>query len=313
MARHDRPNIAGGMYHVMNRGNRKQSIFDDDRDRRRLLRIVREECEIHDVRILAGTLMGNHFHMGVATPRGNLSEFMQQVEGRFARYSNWRHGRVGHLFQGRFRHVLLEHDVHLLAALCYIFMNPVAAGLATKLEDYQWSSYAATAGFKPIPDYLTIDWLEALFPGVSLQSAKTRLRQIMATRRPVAAYLEDRELNVSAETVRQVIRSYTGEQLQLASLPQRYREELRPSLDQLHEQFRDDRRGFIWEARVECGYKYAEIAKRLGRHESTVSRAFRSAMVSGHRALFGIAPDSRDRSPIGSRLVSGTKPGYQPD
>ena len=280
MGRNERPNIAGGMYHVMNRGNRKQRIFEDDQDRSTFLDIVNEERQVYEVRILAETLMSNHFHMGVVTPRGNLSEFMQQVEGRFARYSNWRHGRVGHLFQGRFRHVQLEHDVHLLTALCYIFMNPVTAKFATKLEDYRWSTYAATAGFRPIPAYLTIDWLEALFPGLSLQAAQTRLRQLMETGRPVAAYLEDCLLNVNADTIHQIVRSYTGEQFRLASLPRLYQEELRPSLDEVHDRIGDDRGAFVWEARVECGYKYAEISKKLGVHESTISRAFRSAMVS---------------------------------
>ncbi len=72
--------------------------------------------------------MVNHFHLVVVTPHGNLSEFMEQLEGRFARYSNWRHGSVGHLFQGRFRDVVIEHDIHLLIALCYVFLNPVSAG-----------------------------------------------------------------------------------------------------------------------------------------------------------------------------------------
>jgi putative transposase len=264
------------MYHVMNRGNRKQAIFEDDRDRRTFLRVLVEEQAVFGVKTLGGTLMSNHFHLGLLTPHGNLSEFMQQLEGRFARYSNWRYRRVGHLFQGRFRHVHIEDDIHLLTALCYIFMNPVTAGLAANLEDYRWGTYRATAGLAPVPSYLTLEWLEALFPSLTLQEAQIRFRRLMSTEHPVVAYIEDNELNVSAGTIRQVIRSYSGEQFHLASLPQPYRTALRPSLETLLAEPGSNRSGFITSARVLYGYRNAEIAKVLHLKPGTVSKIFRT-------------------------------------
>ena len=86
---------------------------------------------------------------------------------------------VGHLFQGRFRHVVIEHDIHLLIALCYIFLNPVSARLVTGLEDYKWSTYAATVGLAPLPKYISIDWLTSLFDGDSLQECQRRFRSLM--------------------------------------------------------------------------------------------------------------------------------------
>src|SRR5689334_18457107 len=100
MSRKPRLIVKGGTYHVMNRGNRKAPIFEDERDRRRFLAILVEEMERYGVKLLAGNQMGNHFHAVVNTPHANLSDFMEQWECRFARYSNWRHHRVGHLFQG---------------------------------------------------------------------------------------------------------------------------------------------------------------------------------------------------------------------
>ena len=258
----------------MNRGNRKQAIFEDDRDRRTFLRILIEEQEVFGVKTLGGTLMGNHFHLAVLTPHGNLSEFMEQLQGQFARHSNWRHQRVGHLFQGRFRHVLIEHDVHLLTACCYIFMNPVTAGLVDKMEAYKWSTYTATAGLTPVPAYLTIDWLRALFPTLSLAEAQRRFRQVMCSANPVAAYIQDNELDVSAETIRHVVRSYTNEQLHLGLLPRPYRTNLRPSLDALLALTDGDREAFIRDARVSFGYRNAEIAKTLRLRPSTVSKIF---------------------------------------
>lgn len=274
MGRLPRPNIPGATYHVMNRGNRKAAIFEDERDRRRFLQISQEQQRTYGVKMLGGCLMHNHFHLTVNTPNGNLSEFMQQLEGGFARYSNWRHHRVGHLFQGRFRHVHIESDVHLLTALCYVFLNPVAARLVTTPEAYRWSTYAASTGFRPVPEYLNLEWLESLYPALSLGDAQQRFRALMANPAPVAAYLEDHELSLPIESINQVVESYTGKQLRLASLPRMYRTALRPPLQALRDTIKIPR-VFAREARLAYGYKVAEIANALGLAPSTVSLLLR--------------------------------------
>lgn len=274
MGRPLRTKITGATYHVMNRGNHKEWIFEDDRDRRHFLRTLIEEQATHEVKTLGGTLMKNHFHLVVVTPHGNLSDFMEQLEGRFARYSNWRHQRVGHLFQGPFRDVLIESDIHLLTALCYVFMNPVAAGLAAKIEDYRWSTYAATAGYSPVPAYLSIDWLQTLFPDSSLAEAQQRFRQIMSNARPLVTYVREMELSVGPEAIYEVIRSYTAEQLDLSTMPRVYRTALRPSLHALLLEAGGDNSQFVWEARVLYGYRNAEIASVLGLKPATVSKIF---------------------------------------
>lgn len=274
MGRPQRPNIPGGTYHVMNRGNRKGIIFEDDHDRRRFLRTLVEEQEIHEVKTVGGTLMGNHFHLAVVTPHGNLSEFMGRLQGRYARYFNERHHHIGHVFQGRFRHVCIESDVHLLTALCYLFMNPVTAGFVERLEDYKWSTYAASAGYSPTPAYLSLEWLEALYPTLSQSEAQRRLRQLMTQTKPVAAYIESLYFNVAPESIKQVVRSYTGEQLNIASLPRLYRTALRPPIETVLAEAGDDRYEFIKEARITYGYRNAAIARALGLKPDTVSKIF---------------------------------------
>src|SRR5436190_6854076 len=171
MARPPRWKIPGATYHVMNRGNRKAVIFEDNGDRRRFVRILIETLIEFGVQLLAGSLMGNHFHLIVLTPHGNVSEFMQQLEARFAEYSNWRYGRVGHVFQGRFEGVIIESDLHLFIGVWYVFMNPVKAGFVRRPEEWSWSTYAATAGMASVPDYLSVAWLETLFPASSLEES----------------------------------------------------------------------------------------------------------------------------------------------
>ena len=282
----------------MNRGNRKGIIFVDDCDRREFLRTSLQEQETHGVIMLGQTLMGNHFHAGVVTPHGNLSEFMEQLQGRYARYFNRRHGYVGHVFQRRFRHVCIEGDIHLLTMLCYLFMNPVTAGFVSQLEHYEWSTYRATAGFAPVPGYLCLEWLAALYPSLPLPEAQLRFRRLMSEAKPVAAYINSLELNVDGETINQVVRSYTGEQLHVASLPRVYRTALRPTLTALLQQVHGDRSLFVKDGRVTYGYKNADIGRALGVSPNTVSRIFSDDRRSRERLIrcaaipeLGIAPN----------------------
>ena len=278
MSRTPRPIIDGGIYHVMNRGIRKMPIFEDDRDRRRFLRILIEEMQRYGVTLHAGCQMGNHFHLVVGTPNANLSEFMEQLEGRYARYSNWRYDRVGHLFQGRFRHVVIENDIHLLIALCYVFLNPVSARLAARPDDYKWSSYAATVGLVALPNYLSMDWLSSLFPSDALPESQRLFRNLMSTANPVAAYLRQDLIAVAPETVRRVLRSYVGAQLHLGTLPRLYRSALRARLPELVKPGLPPplRALAIYEAHVTHGYTLAEIALELGLHRTSVSKIYRS-------------------------------------
>jgi len=277
MGRPPRPLICGATYHVMNRGNRKSRIFEDERDLRRFLRIFIAEKERYGVDLLAGCPMGNHFHAIVTTPHGNLSDFMEQLDGQFAKYSNWRYERVGHLFQSRFRGVLIEHDIQLLIALCYVFFNPVSAGLCSRAQDYKWSTYAATVGLRPCPSYLSIDWLLALFPDCTLEEAQKRFHKLMTEGDPLFGYFQQNDAAVDRDALRRVVRSYTGEQFQLGMLPRMYRSVLRSNLTDL---FPDGmhlprRANAIYTAHVVHGYTLSEIARELRVTPAAVSKIFR--------------------------------------
>jgi REP element-mobilizing transposase RayT len=282
MSRDLREEIAGGTFHTMNRGNRKVVIFEDDRDRWMFLRILFEALETYGVVLCALCLMGNHFHMIITTPYGNLADFMGAVEGRFASYSNWRHRHVGHLFQGRYIATVIDDDIHLLTALCYVFLNPLSAGLATKLEGYRWSTYRATAGFEATPNYLSLEWLRVLFPGDRLVAGQRRLHELMQCAKPVVEYQRQQELDVDPDALKRVIRSYVGEKLQLGSMPRRYRSVLRPSLQESlpADLFGASLARAIYEARVTDGYRVVEIARHLRMHRATVSKIFRNYIAS---------------------------------
>lgn len=141
MARAPRVQVAGGIYHVTARGNRRQAIYQDDDDRRRFLRVRDRVVHRYGCRIHAYCLMTNHFHLLIETPDQNLSRGMQRLNSEYATYFNTRFGHVGHLFQQRFASRLIESEQYFLEVLRYIAFNPVRAGLCDHPADWPWSSF----------------------------------------------------------------------------------------------------------------------------------------------------------------------------
>ena len=157
MARPLRIEFEGAVYHVTVRGNGRREIFLDDRDRERFLRRLAESVETYATRLHAYCLMPNHLHLVLETPRGNLARFMQSLQTGYAVYFNLRHGRSGHLTQGRYGARLVEGDVALPALSRYVHLNPVRvkavadlprAEQIRHLRSYRWSSYQAYIGRK---------------------------------------------------------------------------------------------------------------------------------------------------------------------
>lgn len=266
-----RPVVPGAIYHVMNRGNRKEVIFGDKRDRYRFRDGVIDALEVCGVKALADCYMDTHFHIDIVTPRANVSEFMAQLEAPFAKYSNARHKRVGHVFQGKFRHRFIESDMHLFASLSYIYMNPVKARLVDAPERYRSSSYAATIGLVRPPSYLTLDWVEWLFPSESLQASQCRLREVMRDPQPLAAFLMETAEDLYPEGRRRPVTSYVWRQRQEGAAFF----ENRPTLEELIRRGIGDRAQFIHDARVVHGYRLAEIARHLHLHRANVGDVFR--------------------------------------
>jgi len=141
MARPHREQIAGGTFHVTSRGNRRQSIYHDDDDRRQFLILRDRVVRLCAWRVLAYCLMTNHFHLLIETPAPNLSAGMHRLNSSYAKYFNEHHSVDGHLFDRRFGSRLVETEEHLNDALRYIAFNPVEAGLCAHPREWRWSSF----------------------------------------------------------------------------------------------------------------------------------------------------------------------------
>ena len=128
----------------------------------------------------AFVLMSNHYHLLFETPTANLSRGMKDLDGDYASAFNSRHGRVGHLFQGRFKSHLVDSDSYLLEVARYIVLNPVRAGMVSAVGDWPWSSYRATAGIAPVPSWLDPDPILVRFHDNDRELAASRYREFVA-------------------------------------------------------------------------------------------------------------------------------------
>jgi len=165
MARAWRIEYEGAFYHLLSRGNERRDIFIDDSDRRMFLDAVGEMSERFDVDIFAYVLMGNHYHLLVRTQRANLTRAMQWFGATYTSRFNYQHARSGHLFQGRYKSIVLQNDAYVMQLSCYIHRNPLRAGVVRRLADYRWSSYQIYAYSKKAPDWLSTELILAQFAG----------------------------------------------------------------------------------------------------------------------------------------------------
>jgi REP element-mobilizing transposase RayT len=163
--------LEAGIYHVYARGNERRAIFADDRDRRDYLMRLASTAKRHRWHLMAYCLMPNHVHLLVETVEPNLGRGMHWLQGGYAQRFNARHGRVGHLFQGRYGAVEVTTDAQLWVAASYIVVNPVAAGLCARPEEWRWSSHAAALG-GDAPRWLDVPRLMEFFSVLGGEPAK---------------------------------------------------------------------------------------------------------------------------------------------
>lgn len=146
MARKPRVHLPGGYYHVMMRGNLGSKLFFSDADRTRFLFLIQQGLERYGHRVHAFCLMDNHVHLLIQVGEVPLSRIIQNICFRYTRYINHQKKSIGHLFQGRFKAILIDADSYLLELVRYIHLNPVRAGLCKSADEFSWTSYHAYTG-----------------------------------------------------------------------------------------------------------------------------------------------------------------------
>jgi putative transposase len=254
--------VPGGLYHLIARGNARANVFLDEPDFASFLELAAAAMKRFGWICHAYCLLDNHYHLVDETPRPNLPLGMRQLNGLYAQRFNRRHDRCGHVFQARYRSILVEKEGHLLGVCRYVVLNPVRAGICDWPDDYRWSSYRATAGTAPSAPLLTSEWLLAQFGG-RRTTARARYRTFVAEGLDEA--LEVRGERVGGEAF---LRDGFGYEPPLAEIPRALIEPLRRPLAELFASTDLP----IATAYRQHGYRLREIADYLGCHYSTVSR-----------------------------------------
>jgi putative transposase len=282
MTRPLRIEFPNAVYHVLNRGNARASIFDDDGDRILFLTIFTQVVKRYNWVCHAYCLMDNHYHLLVETPDGNLSVGMRQLNGNFTQAFNRKHHRDGHLFRGRFKSILVEKENHLLELCRYIVLNPVRAGMVKTPEEYQWSSYLSTLGKHPMPEYLKNEWILSNFSSYLLQARN--LYRIF-----VDEGIGDKEcpwekitgqVVLGSKTFLEYIKHIFSERETVGEIPKIQRFVGRPLLSEFFPTegplIKEERNQLIRLAHIKHGYTLKEISAVLNLHYTTVSKVINS-------------------------------------
>mgnify|MGYP001596227669 CR=1 FL=1 len=172
MARPIRITYPGAFYHITSRGNERKDVFRSQRDREKFLSYLQSATERYNAVIHAYCLMSNHYHMLLETPAGNLSEIMHHINGAYTTYFNVKRKRVGHLFQGRCKAILIEVDEYITELSRYIHLNPVRAGIVARPEEFVWSSYSDYIGQGSAPSWLKTDFILRYFAARTTDACK---------------------------------------------------------------------------------------------------------------------------------------------
>ena len=273
MARPLRIELAGGLYHVTSRGDRREDIYLNQADREAWLDLLGEVCGRFNWVCHSWCQMTNHYHLVVETVEGNLAQGMRQLNGVYTQMVNRSHGRVGHVFQGRYKAILVEKDAYLLELARYVVLNPVRAGMVSDTGDWPWSSYATMTGTQEGPAWLQTDRILGQFgddrseaiaryinfvrAGVGLPSVWDNVQgQVFLGSKS----FHERMLGLSEKTT-------------ISEIPRAQRRPPARSLSEYRDQYAGSPKIAMAAAFASGSYTMLQIADFFGVHYATVSRA----------------------------------------
>jgi len=270
MVRPLRIEFAGALYHVTSRGDRRENIYDSDADRENFVQILGEVCSQYNWSIHSYCLMSNHYHLLVATPDGNLSKGMRQLNGVYTQKYNRCNDKVGHVFQGRFKSILVDGDSYLKELARYIVLNPVRAQMVRSAKEWRWSSYRATVGTVACPEWLDREWLLCGFARRQ-SSAIDLFKKFVSDGKNQPSPWEDlrNQIFLGDEQFVERMLGLVDAEKNLSEVPKAQRSSKQKSLDDFVRQS-SSRNDAIASAYRSGYYTLAQIGDYFGLHYSTV-------------------------------------------
>lgn len=277
MARQLRIEYDGAVYHITSRGNDRKPIYKDDEDRRIFLETLQKTNNRYNWICHAYCLMNNHYHLVIETNDGNLSKGMRQLNGVYTQTYNRRHHKVGHIFQGRYKAILIQKESHLIEVSRYVVLNPVRAKAVEKPEQWEWSSYRGTSGIEKPDSFLTTDLVLGQF-STRKSHAVNKYREFVeagAGEPTIWKKVKGKSILGGAEFI-ESMNSYIKRQSEISEIPKKQRYLNRPGLRELFKEeivnSKPKRDETIKEAVERHGYSQMEVAVYLEMHYSTISR-----------------------------------------
>jgi len=296
LARPLRIQFPGAFYHVTSRGNERKAIFRNDRDRQKFLSYLESAHERYGAVIHVYCLLENHYHLLLETPRGNISQVLHHLNGAYTTYYNVKRRRSGHLFQGRYRALLVEMESYCQELSRYIHLNPVRAALVEAPEDHPWSSYRAYIGLKRKPSWVETSLILGYFSSneaVAQRNYRGFVKE--GAQRPIRNPLEEVYASTFLGSESFIDRIWKGKRRGLKvqdsrNIPALKYFAAKPSLNAIKEAVervlgssdRLSRKCGLYLSRQKGGFALREIGSFYGMKEAAVSQAvgrFRKAIL----------------------------------
>ncbi|MEN8129379.1 MAG: transposase [Pseudomonadota bacterium] len=275
MVRPLRIEYAGALYHITSRGDKKSDIYQDDYDRESFLETLGEVCQRCNWILHAYCLMDNHYHLLVETPETSLSNGMRQLNGVYTQRFNRYHNQVGHVFQGRYKAVIVQKEPYLLELARYIILNPVRARMVRTANNWRWSSYRATIGNDPPQARLNTDWLLSCFAKRKLTAIERYKRFIAEGKNQPSPWEQlQNQVFLGSEKFVDEARKHLPADKDLSEIPKSQKRPVARSLAYYSKKARA-RDEAIFKAYQSGGYTMKEIGDYFDLHYSRISRIIR--------------------------------------
>jgi REP element-mobilizing transposase RayT len=278
MSRPLRIEFPGAVYHITSRGNEKKTIFRNNQDKKSYLELLALVVKRFHWLCHGYCLLGNHYHLLIETLESNLSRGMKQLNGIYSQKFNNKYKRVGHLFQGRYKAILVEKESYLLELSRYIVLNPVRAGIVSQPEEWPWSNYCAIIGKVKKPEFLIIDWILSQF-SLDKKKAIEEYKQFV-----ISGYNAEFPYNelvgqiiLGSEGFLKKVNSHLSQESKdnMQEVPREQQLSLLPQLDEIFQE--EVRKGtprdnIIYKVYYDYNFTMREIGEYLGLHYTTISR-----------------------------------------
>lgn len=282
MARPIRIEVKNGVYYISTKGNSDKSIARDDQDRQLFIETLQYVVKRYKWVCHAYCIGETEYNIVIETPKANLSIGMRQLNGMYTQKFNKRHSSKGHIFQGRFKAVILEKELYLKEICRYAVLLASRQSVAKNINTFKWSSYRATAGVVEPPAFLHTDWILSQFakrPKIAQQKYKDYIKEGRKAENPLDS-VKGQILLGSQEFIEQMTVSFLTKGRRKEDVPKWQRHIKRPPIEEVFKGIDSksdkQRNKKIKEAHAKYGYTLKDIGKALGMHYTSISRIINS-------------------------------------